>query len=320
MDKVKLGGLLPAMVLSLASVLYSQETILVLHPAGEKFQETVKGIGEGLGAEFIINDVEVTKDSKVATVINAVKAKTPKAVVLMDNNTIRLWKEYQQQAGDTTIPSVSLMGIMVEKAVAGLNNATGISYEVPAVTVFVNLRSLLKQPLKTVGVVHRGSMDDFLTKQKEFCGPENIEIKGFRVDDKTEAADGLRRGLDELLGTQKVDALWVLNDNFFLNAKLLKDVWLPAAARHRKPIVVGVESLIQTSLNFGVFAALPDHYALGSQAANLLLELGDNGWVASGRPVDQPLSVLKYLNMKISKKTSLPVDEEKLKEIDRQVD
>lgn len=320
MDKVKLGGILPAMALCLASSLYAQETILVLHPAGEKFQETVKGISEGLGADFRVSDVEVAKDAKVATVSEAVKSKAPKAVVLMDNNTIRLWKEYQQQSGDTAIPSVSLMGIMVEKAVSGLANATGISYEVPAVTVFVNLRSLLKQPVKSVGVVHRASMDDFIAKQKEFCGPENIEIKGFKVDDKDDAADGLRKGLDELLGSQKVDALWVLNDNFFLNAKLLKEVWLPVAARHRKPIVVGVESLIQSNLNFGVFAALPDHYALGSQAANVLLELGDNGWVASGRAVDQPLSVLKYLNMKISKKTSLPVDEEKLKEIDRQVD
>lgn len=317
---MKLGGILPAMVLCLASALGAQENVLVLHPAGAKFQETVKGISEGLGGDFTVNDLEVAKDSKVATVIDAVKARHPKAVVLMDNNTIRLWKEYQQQAGDTTIPSVSLMGIMVEKAVAGLSNATGISYEVPAVTVFVNLRSLLKQPLKSVGVVHRASMDDFIAKQKGFCGPENIEIREFRVDDKADAAEGLRRGLDDLLGTQGVDALWVLNDNFFLNPKLLKDVWLPAAARYRKPIVVGVESLIQSNLNFGVFAALPDHYALGSQAANLLLELQENGWVASGRAVDQPLSVLKYLNTRISKKTSLPVDEDKLKEIDRQVE
>jgi hypothetical protein len=248
-----------------------------------------------------------------------VKKETPKAVVLMDNNSLRLWKEYQQQSGDTTIPTLSLMGIMLEKAVSGLSNATGISYEVPAVTVFVNLRSILKQPLKNVGVVHRASMDDFIKKQSSFCEPENIILKTYRVDDKVDAAEGLRKGLDELLGKEGVDGLWVLNDNFFLNAKLLKEVWLPAAAKHKKPIVVGVESLVQSNLNFGAFAVLPDHYALGSQAANVLIELQENNWSASGRAVDQPLSVLKYLNTKISKKT-LSIDEEKLKEIDRQVE
>lgn len=316
---MKLGGILPALILCLASASIAEESILVLHPAGEKFQETVKGIREGLGAGYSVADQEVAKDVQVATVSAAVKAKAPKAVVLMDNSSIRLWKEYQQQSGDTATPTLSLMGIMVEKAVSGMPNATGISYEVPAVTVFVNMRSLMKQPLKTVGVVHRASMDDFIAKQSGFCEPENIQLKTFRVEDKSDAADGLRKGLDELLGKDGVDALWVLNDNFFLNPKLLKDVWLPAAAKYRKPIVVGVESLVQSSLNFGVYAVLPDHYALGSQAANVLLELQDNGWVATGRAVDQPLSVLKYLNTKVSRKT-LSIDEEKLKEIDRQVE
>ena len=237
----------------------------------------------------------------------------------MDNSSIRLWKEYQQKFSDTSTLSVSLMGIMIEKAVGGARNATGISYEVPGVTVFVNLRSLLAQPLKSVGVVHRASMEEFIQKQSGFCTNENIELRPFKVDDKADAAEGLRKGLEELLGNKDVDALWVLNDNFFLTPKLLKEVWLPMTAKYRKPVVVGVESLIQSSLNFGVYAVLPDHYALGSQAANLLLDIQDNNWNAEGRSVDQPLSVLKYLNSKISRKT-LKINEERLKEIDRQVE
>jgi hypothetical protein len=319
MVKVKHGGLLPALILFLASLAMSEESVLVFHPAGDKFVETIKGIKDGLGAGYSVSDQELAKDASVSVLAGAVKKVVPKAVVLMDNSSIRLWREYQQQAGDTSIPAVALMGIMIDKAVAGVPNATGISYEVPAVTVFVDLRSLLKQPIQNIGVIHRASMEDFIAKQKGFCEPENIHLKAFRVDDKSSAEDGLRAGLDDLLGRQDVDALWVLNDNFFLNAKLLKEVWLPAAAKYRKPIVVGVESLIQSSLNFGVYAVLPDHYALGSQAANLLLELQDNGWIASGRAVDQPLSVLKYLNTKLSRKT-LQIDEEKLKEIDRQME
>ncbi len=316
---MKRRGLVPAMLLSLASFAAADESILVFHPAGDKFQEAVKGLQEGLGNGYRIVDKDLAKDAGVDAIAASVKAAGPRAVVLMDNSSIRLWKEYQQKFSDTSTLSVSLMGIMIEKAVGGARNATGISYEVPGVTVFVNLRSLLAQPLKSVGVVHRASMEEFIQKQSGFCTNENIELRPFKVDDKADAAEGLRKGLEELLGNKDVDALWVLNDNFFLTPKLLKEVWLPMTAKYRKPVVVGVESLIQSSLNFGVYAVLPDHYALGSQAANLLLDIQDNNWNAEGRSVDQPLSVLKYLNSKISRKT-LKINEERLKEIDRQVE
>jgi hypothetical protein len=319
MDKMKLRGIMPALLLSLASLATADESILVFHPAGDKFQETVKGLRDGLGSGYKIIDKDLAKDAALDVIASNVKSNAPKAVILMDNNSIRLWKEYQQKFSDTSTLSVSLMGIMIEKAVSGAKNATGISYEVPGVTVFVNLRSLLSQPLKTVGVIHRASMEDFIQKQSSFCTNENIELKTFKVDDKADAAEGLRKGLEDLLGAKDVDALWVLNDNFFLTPKLLKEVWLPLTAKYKKPVVVGVESLIQSSLNFGVYAVLPDHYALGSQAANLLLEIQDNNWNADGRAVDQPLSVLKYLNSKISRKT-LKINEERLKEIDRQVE
>ncbi|MEN9353422.1 MAG: hypothetical protein RL318_747, partial [Fibrobacterota bacterium] len=49
---MKLGGILPALILSFASASFAEDPILVLHPAGDKFQETVKGIREGLGGDF----------------------------------------------------------------------------------------------------------------------------------------------------------------------------------------------------------------------------------------------------------------------------
>ena len=40
--------------------------------------------------------------------------------------------------------------------------------------------------------------------------------------------------------------------------------------------------------SFGTFAVLPDQIALGSQAANLLFDIADNGWVLPEDAVIQP--------------------------------
>jgi hypothetical protein len=80
--------------------------------------------------------------------------------------------------------------------------------------------------------------------------------------------------------------------------------------------VVGVEVLVNPALDFGSFAVLPDHYALGSQAAGLLQEIQDAGWKVEDPRVDQPLSVVKILNAK-QVRNRVGVKDDKLGEIDK---
>jgi hypothetical protein len=37
--------------------------------------------------------------------------------------------------------------------------------------------------------------------------------------------------------------------------------------KHKKPVIVGVETLVNPGLGFGTFAILPDHTELGKQLA-----------------------------------------------------
>ena len=41
---------------------------------------------------------------------------------------------------------------------------------------------------------------------------------------------------------------------------------------------MGAASLVSAQQAFGTFAVLPDHTALGVQAANLVFEIADAGW------------------------------------------
>jgi len=147
-------------------------------------------------------------------------------------------------------------------------------------------------------MIYRAAMADVFRRNAEFCKAEHIELVGREVPDNSDAKAGLETALKSLTSDAGIDALVVLNDNFFLNAPLLKGVWLPILSDWRHPVIVGVESVVKPELHFGTFAVLPDHYALGSQAAGLIQEIEDAGWKVDGTRVDQPISVIKVLNMR----------------------
>lgn len=301
MDKVNrtTAGRAIRVLLVLTCLAWGQaKEIFVLRPAGGTFEEARKGIAETLGPAYALRDFVVSKSTTVDDVVGSWKRGSPKAVVAMDNRAIALFRESRDRMGDSTVPLVALMGVRVDAAVRGASNAAAINYEIPAVTTLVDLRAIARSPVRRAGMIYRASMAGVFRRNAEFCKAESIELVGREVPDAAEAGAGLETALRSLVADPRIDALVVLNDNFFLNAALLGSVWLPVLSDWKRPVVVGVESLVRPDLRFGTFAVLPDHYALGSQAAGLIQEIEDAGWKVESPRVDQPISVIKVLNMR----------------------
>jgi hypothetical protein len=61
---------------------------------------------------------------------------------------------------------------------------------------------------------------------------------------------------------------------------------------------------------------LPDHGALGLQAANMVFSLADEDWNANARPVELPLSVQSTVDLPWSRQ-HLEFREDALERIDR---
>ena len=59
---------------------------------------------------------------------------------------------------------------------------------------------------------------------------------------------------------------------------------------------------------FGTFAVLPDHVALGTQAANLIFDLADNDWRAEDHPIELPLSTVRVLDVRSARAFGLRDD------------
>jgi CBS domain-containing protein len=279
--------------------------VLIVMPDSESFRAVRRAL---------VN--EVKKDLDVAThIINArstpsefiadLETSGAACVVLMDNPTVKLYRAYQKSrkgpagsAPKPLVPAVVVMASFLEDLRAELINASGVAYEVPGVTAFVQLRSVIKKPVRRVGVIYRPAFAPFLERQEALAAKEQITVVPIRVPVDASASD-VREALKGLRLVGDIDALWVLNDNGLLRgAEFLESAWRPEIAALGVPVVVSVPTLVSAEARFGTFAVLPDLDALGIQAANVLLEVADSDWRADGHPVELPISTLTVVNMR----------------------
>jgi hypothetical protein len=268
-----------------------RETIAVLMPFHAETNQIRKALVTDLADEFNVVTLRVEANTSVERLAEQLDAARPSCVVVLENRTVRLYRKLQREAPERSFPpAVVLMTSFLEEVIGTLRDATGIAYEVPAVTGFVAVREIVKTPVQTVGVVHRHAFADVVARQTQLASVEELAIVSREVPDEP-SLNEIDDAVYSLIHEQGVDALWVLNDNSLLSGDALTEVWLPRLRDKPVPVVVGVSNLVHPDVHFGTLAMLPDHERLGSQAANLIFEIGDNDWKIEDSSVELPLSV-----------------------------
>jgi len=288
-----------------------KQPLLIIRVKGKTFEQVVVGLTEELSEEFFLHQLIIDKGTQPQQITPTIQEISPQMVVLMDNLSINLYKKYQRQLPQsaTIIPSVSVMASFMDMAIKDLKNATGIFYEVPLVTSVVNLRAILStHTFDKVGVVHREFMGPAITLNQQYCAKEDIQLITYTIPNQGNIKSKLTTALSQL--TDQVDAFWIPNDNKLINAELFNSVWLSFAKKFRKPIITGVENLVEPKFEFGTFAVIPDALQLGIQTAQIIFEAMDNDWQVETQ-VLPPLSVYKIINLEQAQHL-FKIDQEKL--------
>jgi len=276
--------------------------LLVAMPSSPDFAAVRRGLLSEVNKSFNVKTLLVTRDTSTAEIAAAVDRVAPVCAVLMNNLTVNLFQAYEAAHRERpALPTVVVMASFLDEIRTQLRRATGISYEVPGVTAFVNLRAILGRPIHRVGVVYRPVFKRFVSRQQGLAEREHISIVGRELPaDFT--ADDLREALRSLTVEDRVDALWMLNDNLLLrDAQFLDDAWRVELQAAKVPLVVGVPNLVDPTSPLGTLAVVPDHEALGLQASNLIFDLADSGWQVEQHPIDLPLSVKTIVDLKQSR-------------------
>jgi hypothetical protein len=286
-----------ALLFSTHSQKPGSKSILVCMPETRQTSEVWRGLSDELAREFELIAMRTEGDDVSATIARGIDRYRPAGLVLMNNPTVDGYRRLQAHAQATQFPpSVIVMTSFLEGRPAHLRAATGISYEVPLITVVTNLRKLIATPIDRVGVVHRTSLAGFVRRQAGLAHREQTAVVREEVSQNPNASE-IKRALRRL--KQRCDAIWVLNDDRLLTPRLLADGWLHGLNEPPwVPTIVGAASLVSPSQSFGTFAVLPDHTALGAQAANLLLDIADNDWVVPNAGATQlPLSTTTTVDL-----------------------
>jgi hypothetical protein len=271
--------------------------VLVCMPETRPTLEVWRGLSDELGREFDLVALRTEPDQASATIARGIQRYRPSGLVLMNNPTVEGYRRLQAEWDKSAFPpAVIVMSSFLEGKPPHLRAATGISYEIPLITVVTTLRKLIATPIDRIGVIHRPGFEGFVTRQAALAGREQTVVVREEISQKPNSSE-IKRALRRL--KQRCDAIWVLNDDRMLTPRLLADGWLRGVNESPwVPIIAGAASLVSPSQSFGTFAVLPDHTALGTQAANLILDIADNGWALPPTATAQlPLSTTTTVDL-----------------------
>ena len=124
--------------------------MLIIHPKGDNFEQTVDVMKEELQTEFRIKTFITSGKTKQKQFAEQIRTANPDIIVLANNPNVARYKIYQSELPENKakIPAIAIMGAYLPTTVEGIKNITGISYEVPVVTGVVNYRNLFNTTIK----------------------------------------------------------------------------------------------------------------------------------------------------------------------------
>lgn len=300
-----------------SSAVHARALVLTLRPDSPQFHQVSQGIAEALSGYIRHTDMVVDANLDQTKIFNWIDANKPSAIVLMDNHGVNTYLTYQKRyLGRYFPPSIIVSTLSADRMVPLLYNSSAILYEVPAVTSLVSLRKMLvNHPVTTVGTLYRADFKQTFLTQKKFSALEQIDLVGIEVPN-TVSRRALKKAIKKLKKLSP-DAMWIMNDPALLTKDLLTKAWFPQLKRYDKPVVVGINTLINTQFPMGDYAAYPDHFELGIQVGDKLFDLQDNGWRLDTTDPVQPISISKEINIWRLRSKGIEYDSGLLNEFER---
>jgi hypothetical protein len=291
-------------------------TILVFMPDTAQTRQVWSGLRDELGDDYQLIAVRLEAASDSPIIEEALRLYQPSGLVLMNNPTVNAYRHFQRKhPGIKFPPAIIVMTSFLETSVKDIRGATGISYEIPLITAMTNLRRLLALKQERVGVISRAPLRGFIQRQVELCAREKVAVIQEEVSQSPNASE-LKRAIRRL--KQRADVIWILNDDKLLTRNLISEAWVVGLdERPWLPTIVGAASLVSARSNLGTFAVLPDHVALGAQAASMLLDLAENDWqMTEEDSIQLPLSTTTTIDL-VQTRERFALQKDALQRVDR---
>ncbi len=233
------------------------------------------------------------------TLKTAVEQHQPHCLVLIGRSALHEYLDLQRSYPDGSFPpAIALLTPFLERELEGSTNLTGINHAIPVVIGVSALRSLLTSPTDRIGVVHRQEFESIVQHQARLAAVERVQLVPAPVSSAASSVE-IRAALEHLQ-TQKVDALWVLNDHQLVSPKTVEQAWEPVLQTRPLPTIVGEATWVRPESHFGTLAVIPALEPLGLQAAELVMAMADNNWRVHAQ-LAEPISASTIVDVRQAK-------------------
>lgn len=281
----------------------AKDKILLFTKKGKDFEEITRFfIKSDLEAKYEMQEFQITNDTPYAEFAAKVKDNKPKLIILMDNKSVSLAKEFYEK-DKSDVQSIAIMGLNYKALLAKEKNICGIAYEVPSYTLVTQFKFAADgKKLVNVLTFYRGSVfSDFIKESKERLGLEKIKLEA--VDVEKESGGDVEKylntkGKEMLLDDKKYDAVFVLLDSGLLTPSLFSNFWLKNSAESKIPFIIGAESLVSPKMNFATFGMGPNLQDLAGQTVQMAQAILEDGQKCTKIKVEDLIGVNQFWNKK----------------------
>ena len=297
----------------------TQKTILMFRGANVTFKVMHDDIVKDL-TKYRIKDLIVDDKMSYEKFSAIVKSEELDFLILMDNKSIEYGKRWNLES-PKKIPGLALMGLNLISELKGNKNIAGITFESPVYTLVTQFRYFVNRPLKTVLVFYRKSIySESIDVAREQLRQEKISLEAVDVEQNGKSKEDIEKFVmtkaDSYINQpDKYDVLWSMLDTKILSKELFTSYWYPASKKAKIPILVGLEPLVSSEINFAIFAVVPNMRDLAIQAVQIVQRILEENESVSAIGVEQLISVNKILNKKRSKELGLKLYNDRLSDL-----
>lgn len=296
----------------LSADLFAKDKILVTTKGKPDFKKLYENLSNELGEDYEMVEFEVDKDTDSDDFQSKVKDVKPKLIILMDNQSVKLAKDFYKST-KSKVQSVAVMGLNYKELLKNEKNICGVAYEVPLYTSLTQFRfTQVGRKVKNVTIFYRGSLFGNMVKQgKERLKSEKINLN--LIDVEKVAGDDIlgylnSKGKAIIANQKKTDAVFIMLDSVLLKKVNFIKFWLPTARGTSVPFVSGVKNFVAPKLQFAVFGMSPNLADLASQTTQMVETILDDEESCEDVGVEDLIGVNKFWNAKKAEKLGIKLN------------
>ena len=286
------------------------EQVLIVQSREDYFSTVTNKLESELSGSF--NFVKLKKIRDTNEIAEVIPNLSPKAIIIFEkhakSSSLYWFREYLQSHSSkfSGTAFIFVKDYFLDKSEIFMDNATGISFLPPIVLGVEKLQEQSHKEIQSIGVIHSRSLRKMIIDNSASCILKGISLTMKPVPDRndpsfskvfTEALNNMKK--------QRVDALWIVEDESLLQLQLVRDVWGPFLQKSGIPTIVNNEALLAAPWNIGTVCIIPDPQQLSSQIGKKIRELQRNNWIVYSPSID-PLDIYSNYLKKI------PVSQTKL--------